>query len=228
MSICQSPCTAARRKNARSSACKRRRAHSPASLLLLFALDAGMKGTSPSCPEGSLTRHPKRGRVRQRPAAAPRNAICPGSTGPWSSCELRPSVCLTTLMSRLLLPLSHPGILFGGRVGPARNTKTPFRNIRVRSRKELLTGASERPAHAAGSPFSVQCAQYHFLTGRAGSEACAVHDRASGRSASSVARGEGQAGGSAAEEMAFLDHYLAIQRIRFGDHLKIEVLSHPM
>ena len=26
-----------------------------------------------------------------------------------------------------------------------------------------------------------------------------------------------------AEELAFLDHYLAIQRIRFGDHLKLEM-----
>lgn len=30
-----------------------------------------------------------------------------------------------------------------------------------------------------------------------------------------------------AEEMAFLDHYLAIQRIRFGDHLKIEIRIDP-
>ena len=30
-----------------------------------------------------------------------------------------------------------------------------------------------------------------------------------------------------AEEMAFLDHYLAIQRIRFGDHLKIETRIAP-
>ena len=30
-----------------------------------------------------------------------------------------------------------------------------------------------------------------------------------------------------AEEMAFLDHYLAIQRIRFGDQLKIETLISP-
>ena len=29
------------------------------------------------------------------------------------------------------------------------------------------------------------------------------------------------------EEMAFLDHYLAIQRIRFGDHLKIEIRIDP-
>jgi two-component system LytT family sensor kinase len=30
-----------------------------------------------------------------------------------------------------------------------------------------------------------------------------------------------------AEEMAFLDHYLAIQRIRFGDHLKIDIRIDP-
>jgi signal transduction histidine kinase len=30
-----------------------------------------------------------------------------------------------------------------------------------------------------------------------------------------------------AEEMAFLDHYLAIQKIRFGDHLKIEISIAP-
>jgi len=30
-----------------------------------------------------------------------------------------------------------------------------------------------------------------------------------------------------AEELAFLDHYLAIQRIRFGDHLKIEMYIQP-
>jgi len=30
-----------------------------------------------------------------------------------------------------------------------------------------------------------------------------------------------------AEEMAFLDHYLAIQKIRFGDHLKIEIRIAP-
>jgi LytS/YehU family sensor histidine kinase len=30
-----------------------------------------------------------------------------------------------------------------------------------------------------------------------------------------------------AEELAFLDHYLAIQRIRFGDHLKIELRIDP-
>ena len=30
-----------------------------------------------------------------------------------------------------------------------------------------------------------------------------------------------------AEELAFLDHYLAIQQIRFGDHLKVEMQIHP-
>jgi two-component system LytT family sensor kinase len=30
-----------------------------------------------------------------------------------------------------------------------------------------------------------------------------------------------------AEEMAFLDHYLAIQKIRFGDHLKVEIRIAP-
>jgi two-component system, LytTR family, sensor kinase len=30
-----------------------------------------------------------------------------------------------------------------------------------------------------------------------------------------------------AEELAFLDHYLAIQRIRFGDHLKIDIRIDP-
>jgi LytS/YehU family sensor histidine kinase len=30
-----------------------------------------------------------------------------------------------------------------------------------------------------------------------------------------------------AEELAFLDHYLAIQRIRFGDHLRIEIQIAP-
>jgi len=48
-----------------------------------------------------------------------------------------------------------------------------------------------------------------------------------GRPSPPVARIERQQEVPLAEEMAFLEHYLAIQKIRFGDHLRIETQIAP-
>ena len=62
---------------------------------------------------------------------------------------------------------------------------------------ELQRGSAQCAAHATRPAFSLQCAQYDFVSGGARAEAGAADDRAPGRSAAVVAGEPGPAGGSA-------------------------------